>query len=245
MPAAEPAPPPPIEPPREPSRLARKYPVGQRDRTVLVALVSLAVGALAARYAIPTDDFDPQSPELGPILGAAHRAFPGEDDRAALRKLGARLDEQYPKGTTGEPGPRGISAAQRKAMVDTLKAESGAIKKAWIAVQATNAEAVSFQKWMVAVFQEAGWQVETSSWPGGGLKPGVFFFAAEEENPSFVETAQRALDAAGIKATAAIGYRAYYKEMKEKNPSWAGIDMKGDQAYAIVIGPKDEAKPAP
>jgi hypothetical protein len=25
----------------------------------------------------------------------------------------------------------------------------------------------------------------------------------------------------------------------------AGIDMKGDQAYAIVIGPKDEAKPAP
>ena len=72
----------------------------------------------------------------------------------------------------------------------------------------------------------------------------MFFFAAEEKNAEFVETAQRALDAAGIKATAAIGYRAFYKEKKKENPSWSGIDMKADQAFAIVIGPKEEAAPA-
>lgn len=227
-----------------PDAITTRFPVDRRDGFVLVGVACLAIGALVARFVIPGGGAD--SAEIGAIRAAAQRAFPGDAEEVALKKLGARLDELYPAQAAAAPaGPRGITAAQRSALVSTLKAESGPVKKAWFSVQSTNAEAVTFQKWLAAAFTEAGWQVESSPWPGGGLKPGVFFFAAEEKNDDYVETAQRALDAAGIKATAAIGYRAFYKEKKKETPSWSGIDMKPDQTFAIVIGPKEDGAAAP
>ncbi len=248
MQAADPvplAPPAPVR--RAPARplLPKEYPIDRRDGMFLAALGALLVGALVLWFAVSAGEVG-GSAELDPIQAAARRAFPGDDDKTALKKLTARLNELYPAPATQAPaGPRGISAAQRAALVSTLKAETGPIKKAWFSVQSTNAEAVSFQKWLATAFEEAGWQVESSPWPAGGLKPGVFFFAAEEKNDGYVETAQRALDAAGIKATAAIGYRAFYNEKKKENPSWAGIDMKGDQTFAIVIGPREDGVAAP
>jgi hypothetical protein len=243
--AVEPEPPVARSAPEQPS-LTTRYPIGRRDGLLFGGLAFLVAGAVIGWVAANGGSIERDSAEIEPIRAAARRAFPGEDEVTALRKLGARLDELYPaKAAVAPSGPRGIGASQRAALVATLKSETGPVKKAWLSVQSTNAEAVTFQKWLQAAFEEAGWQVETSPWPGGGLKPGVFFFAAEEKNPDFVETAQRALDAAGIKVTAAIGYRAFYQEKKKENPSWAGIDMKGDQAYAIVIGPKEEGSAAP
>ncbi|MEO7331185.1 MAG: hypothetical protein ABI193_21600, partial [Minicystis sp.] len=206
--------------------LPPNYPIDRRDGVFLGALTALIFGALVLWFAVANGD-GASSAELAPIQAAARRAFPGDDDKTALTKLTARLDELYPAPATkaANAGPRGISAVQRAALVSTLRAETGAVKKAWFSVQSNNAEAVTFHKWLVAAFEEAGWQTESSPWPAGSLKPGVFFFAAEEKNDGYVETAQRALDAAGIKATAAIGYRAFYHEKKKENPSWAGIDM--------------------
>jgi hypothetical protein len=63
----------------------------------------------------------------------------------------------------------------------------------------------------------------------------------EEQYPSYVDTVLKAIDAAGLDAKSASGYRAYYESKKKENPSWPGVPMRPDQDFVIVVGPKPAA----
>jgi hypothetical protein len=51
--------------------------------------------------------------------------------------------------------------------------------------------------------------------------------------------AVRALENAGLSVRVGTGYRKFAEQMKKKNPSWQGINMAPDQAFVIVIAPRE------
>ena len=132
---------------------------------------------------------------------------------------------------------RTLSDSGRAAMKDHLVAETTG-KKAWFLSQPGNAEVAALTQSLTGVFKEAGWEVQADSVSGISLKPGVMTLVGEEQYPSYVDTVLKALDAAGLDAKSASGYRAYYEAKKQENPNWPGIPMRKDQDFIIVIGPK-------
>jgi hypothetical protein len=73
------------------------------------------------------------------------------------------------------------------------------------------------------------------------MKPGLYLFAADEQPPEYVGTAQGALEAAGLTfVTVGTGYSAFVRQKKQENPSWVGIEMGPDVTYVIVVGRKPE-----
>ena len=69
----------------------------------------------------------------------------------------------------------------------------------------------------------------------------VMTLVGEEQYPSYVDTVLKAIDAAGLDAKSASGYRGYYESKKKENPSWPGVPMRPDQDFVIVVGPKPAA----
>jgi hypothetical protein len=124
-------------------------------------------------------------------------------------------------------------------------AQGGSGKVVWFAVVTSNPEAVTFQRTLQNVFEEAGWQIKSVAPVRFGLKPGVFVFSADEEPPEYVQQVLDAFEAAGIPVTAGRGYRAFYREKKAQNPSWVGFDMDADQTYVVVIGRQADAVAPP
>ena len=49
------------------------------------------------------------------------------------------------------------------------------------------------------------------------------------------------MEASGLGAKSASGYRSYYEQKKQENPAWPGVPMKADQDFVIVVGPKPAA----
>jgi hypothetical protein len=49
------------------------------------------------------------------------------------------------------------------------------------------------------------------------------------------------MQASGIEAKSATGYRPYYEEKKRENPAWPGVPMTAEQVFVIVLGPAAKA----
>jgi len=142
------------------------------------------------------------------------------------------------QGPAATPGAdRKLSDAGRAAMKDHLVPETTG-KKAWILSQPGNPEVAALAGSLAGVFKEVGWEVQAETASGISLKPGVMTLVAEEQYPSYVDTVLKALEASGLDAKSASGYRGYYESKKQENPAWPGIPMRADQDFIIVIGPK-------
>jgi hypothetical protein len=144
--------------------------------------------------------------------------------------------------TVPAPG-RTIGEGARVAMKTALAGETG--RTVWIYSQPGNAEVAALVESLSAVFRDAGWQVSAEKASGISLKPGIMSLVAEEQYPPYVDAVLKALDASGLGARSASGYRAYYQDKKKENPAWPGVPMRPDQDFLIVVGPKPPAPPAP
>jgi hypothetical protein len=123
-------------------------------------------------------------------------------------------------------------------MLKILANEKSPGRKVWFAVEAGDGEPQALERELNAIFKQGGWKVETQPVTGMVLKPGVAMLAADEEPPLWVASVQHAMDASGLAVKYGSGYRAYYEEMKSKNPDWVGVPIAPGQAFVIVIGPE-------
>jgi len=135
---------------------------------------------------------------------------------------------------------RTIAPEAKQAMKDQLAAQEAG-RKAWILSQPGNPEAAALAGTLASVFRDAGWQVTAETASGFSLKPGLMVLIAEEQYPPYVDTVVGALQASGLDAKSASGYRGYYDAKKKENPAWPGIPLRADQDFVIVVGPKPEA----
>jgi len=133
--------------------------------------------------------------------------------------------------------PRTLTDEQRRAMIEALGAETGSVRKVWFQVEQNRPEPAAFAKTLEQAFHDAGWEVQVSDSGGLAFKPGVSVLVADEDWPSYAQTAYDALQKAGIDAKAARGYRAYYDEQKRERPAWNGPKLAADQTYVVIVGP--------
>src|SRR5262245_1682691 len=136
------------------------------------------------------------------------------------------------------PAARHLTDAERAAMMAALGAEQGPVRKVWFAVSPGDAEATGLKAAFEGVFKQAGWETATQTVTGMVLKPGPSILIAEEQPPSYVTTAQQALEATSFEWKTGTGYRPYFEERKRADPNWPGIVLAPDQDYVVVIGPK-------
>ncbi len=132
----------------------------------------------------------------------------------------------------------GLDDSQRVALVRALAAQPAGTP-VWFAVYEQDPAARELVRALRAAFAEARWAVRGVRRVSFALKSGVYLLAADEEPPAYVQTAQAALQLAGIPATSAAGYRSYYAEMRGK-PGWRGFTMAPNQTYLVVVGPMAE-----
>ena len=141
-------------------------------------------------------------------------------------------------------GPRTITAEQRQAMIERLGGRGTTqAHPVWFATVPNNPEAAALQRTLQGIFEEAGWQVGGNTPVKFAMKPGIYLFAAEEEPPEYVGMAHEALEAGGMSVTAGRGYREFYRQKKEENPSWIGLEMAPEQTYVIAVGRQGEDGP--
>src|SRR5262245_13233380 len=140
------------------------------------------------------------------------------------------------------PAARQLSETERAAMMAALGAEQGPVRKVWFAISPGDSEAAGLKAAFEGVFKQAGWETATQTVPGGMvLKPGLSILIAEETAPSYVATAQQALEATSFEWKTGTGYRPYFEERKRADPNWPGIVLAPDQDYVVVIGPRAPA----
>ncbi|MGH7893543.1 MAG: hypothetical protein ACREQL_02690 [Candidatus Binatia bacterium] len=137
-------------------------------------------------------------------------------------------------------GGRTIDDAARVDMKEALAAETTR-KRAWIYSQPGSAEVAALVGRLQGVFRDAGWEVTAETASGISLKPGVMTLIADEQYPAYIDAVLKALEASGLQAKSASGYRSYYEEKKKENPGWPGIPLRADQDFVIVVGPKPAA----
>jgi hypothetical protein len=145
-----------------------------------------------------------------------------------------------PAAKAAPAGNRVISDSSKASMKTILAAETTG-KKAWILSQPGNDEVAGLVSSLTGVFKDAGWEVNAETATGISLKAGVMTLIGEEQYPPYVDAAVKALDASGLDAKSASGYRGYYEQKKKETPSWPGIPMRADQDYIIVVGPRPAA----
>ena len=153
-----------------------------------------------------------------------------------------------PERETSPPAPaaktsagRQLTDTERASMLAALGAEQGPVRKVWFAVAPNDPEAAALEGALEGVFKQAGWETATRTVTGMVLKPGLSILIAAEEPPSYVTTAQRALEGTSFEWKTGTGYRPYFEERKRADPSWPGISLAPDQEYVVVIGPKAPA----
>jgi hypothetical protein len=192
----------------------------------MLRLVGVVAGVLVIGYIIHLQS------EIARLQGqTAHATAPAaQRDRPASQPNPAR-----PPGAAATA--RTLSDEQRDAMIERLGGRGTTqAHPVWFATVPNNPEAAAFQRALQKVFEEAGWQVRGNVPVRFPMKPGVYVFAAEEEPPEYVSQAHEALEAGGITVNAGRGYRDFYKQKKEENPSWVGLEMLDDQTYVIAVG---------
>jgi hypothetical protein len=149
--------------------------------------------------------------------------------------------QQAPAAQATAPGAgRQISDDAKAAMKDHLVTETTK-KQAWILSQPGNPEVAALVTSMTDIFKDAGWEVKSETVTGISLKPGLMTLVGDEQYPPYVDTVLKALDASGLDAKSASGYRGYYESKKQENPNWPGVPLRADQDFVIVVGPKPAA----
>src|SRR6266542_4925260 len=150
--------------------------------------------------------------------------------------VGGPEEPRRPPGDIRGGGTVGnLDKDQRATLVRALAAQPPGTP-VWFAVAEQDAVASELGRALRAAFAEAGWVVRGTRGVPFPWHPGIFLFAADEEPPAYVQTAQEALELAGIPPTVATRYRSYYTEMRTK-PGWRGFQMAPDQTYLVIIGP--------
>jgi tetratricopeptide (TPR) repeat protein len=174
------------------------------------------------RYLIEKGRYAAAIPELRKAIEA------DPDDAEALYLLENAQDQL---------GSGALNDEQRSAFLSTL-ARSGPGHPVWFATSVQDADSVALQSELQRLFRSAGWNVRANAAVSFRLKPGVFFFAADANPPQYAVDARAALEAAGLDVAGGTGYRSYYQEQKQTNPSWRGFDMADDQTFVVVVGPQ-------
>jgi len=126
-------------------------------------------------------------------------------------------------------------------MLVALAAEQGPIRKVWFAVPPNDPEATALKNAFEGVFKQAGWETATQTVTGMVLKPGLSILIAAEAPPSYVTTAQQALEGTAFAWKTGTGYRPYFEERRRADPNWPGIALAPDQEFVVVVGPKPPA----
>lgn len=138
-------------------------------------------------------------------------------------------------------GARTVIESARQMMSDALLAETGDEKKLWMRVDPRDREASSFANEIATVFRDHGWDVKVLDTQGMRYKPGLMFLvASEEEPPSYVTTAQRAIEAIGQPMTSGRGYLSYYESKKREDPAWRGTEFLPEQTFVLLVGRRPE-----
>lgn len=153
-----------------------------------------------------------------------------------------------PVASATAPAPvagREVFESSRQMMIDALAAETGPVKKCWLRVDPRDREASNFAGQIAAVFREQGWDVQLLDNDGMRYKPGLLMLVgAEDEPPSYVLAAQKALEAIGEEMSTGRGYLSYYESKKKESPQWQGTRFLPDQTWVLLVGRRPEAKPA-
>lgn len=140
---------------------------------------------------------------------------------------------------------REVFESARQQMIDALAEEKGSEKKLWLRVDPRDREASTFAGQIASVFREQGWDVKQLDNEGMRFKAGLLMLVgAEEDPPSYVLAAQKALEAIGEEMSTGRGYLAYYETKKKESPQWQGTRFAPDQTYVLLVGRKPEPKPA-
>jgi hypothetical protein len=80
---------------------------------------------------------------------------------------------------------------------------------------------------------------------GMRFKPGMMFLVgAEDEPPSYVVNAQKAIEAIGMQLTTGRGYQSYFEAKKKEDPKWPGTEFVPGQTYVLLVGRKPDPAPA-
>ena len=144
-------------------------------------------------------------------------------------------------------GGREVIESARQMMIDASSGEDGASAKIWIRVDPRDREASGFASQIASVFRDQGWDVKVLDNEGMRFKPGLLFLVgAEDEPPSYVVAAQKAIEAIGQEVTTGRGYLAYYEAKKKDSPDWQGTRFLPEQTFVLLVGRKPEpaAQPA-
>lgn len=140
---------------------------------------------------------------------------------------------------------RQVIESARQMMVDALAAEEGAEKKLWMRVDPRDREASGFAGQIATVFRDQGWDVQVMDSEGLRFKPGLLMLVgAEDEPPSYVLNAQKAIEAIGQDVSTGRGYLSYYENKKKESPQWQGTRFLPGQTYVLLVGRQPEPKPA-
>jgi hypothetical protein len=140
--------------------------------------------------------------------------------------------------------PRTLDETSRQLMIDALAEASDGDKKAWFRVDPRDREASAFANQISALFRDQGWDVKLLDNEGMRYKPGLLFLVGdEEEPPSYVTAAQKAIEAMGQEVTSGRGYRSYYEAKKKDTPDWQGTSFQPDQTFVLLIGRRPEPAP--
>ena len=140
---------------------------------------------------------------------------------------------------------REVIESARQMMVDALAAEEGAEKKLWMRVDPKDREAAGFAGQIAAVFRDQGWDVQVLDSDGLRFKPGLLLLVgAEEDPPSYVLAAQKAIEAIGQDVSTGRGYLSYYENKKKESPQWQGTRFLPGQTFVLLVGRKPEPKAA-
>lgn len=140
---------------------------------------------------------------------------------------------------------REVIESARQMMVDALATVEGPEKKFWVRVDPRDREASGFAGQIAAVFRDQGWDVQVLDSEGLRFKPGLLLLVgAEEDPPSYVLAAQKAIEAIGQDLSTGRGYISYYENKKKESPQWQGTRFLPGQTFVLLVGRQPEPKAA-
>lgn len=221
--------------------------------TAIAAVLAVALVGAGAYITQLRDQLRAAQEQLAPLVAAAKALYPDADPATALGSIAERVTAlakapapraAQPVAAAAEPPAApvdALSTLQEDAMVAVLQNEVDSGKKAWFLVSQNNGEAQSAVVELQAVFEKAGWPVETVRAPYP-VKAGIFMLAGDETPPAFVDTVHDAFSAGGVEVQYLTGYRDFYKGRQTENPNWVGPTLADDQPFTIVVGSRPQPK---
>jgi hypothetical protein len=209
----------------------------KRSNGLVIALVLLGGAAIfITRLMLDNFQLRVENQSLRSKVDAAAKAPPRPAAPAAAAPVASG---------GGSTGSREVIESARQMMIDALAAEEGSEKIAWIRVDPRDREASAFANQIAAVFKGQGWDVRLLDSEGMRFKPGLLFLVGSEEDPpTYVVNAQKAVEAIGEQVTTGRGYLSYYEAKKKEDPGWVGTRFAPDQTFVLLVGRKPEPAPA-